>query len=405
MRTSRRARAGFTLIELLVVIAIIGVLISLLLPAVQKVREAALRTKCINNLKQIGLALHNYHNEYLSFPKGVWNGLPFVYSNVRTNTLGGTWFLSLLPYVEENNVYRALNLDENAPGGPGSNNPQNATVFQERGPISLFICPASELPKLTAFPATDPRVRPNICIPTYAGIAGADMGWIEGGQHRWTALPDPTVPGRSPVRPSGTVAGNSPIIYGMYGGDSTSGCLIANVGVQIKQITDGTSSTLIVGEQSDWGKNHGHNYDIRSCAGTGGFLGCGIVNIPHYDATLQFDWDATHHYTATPSLTSIRYAINYKDVSNPPGQTHDTWSQSWKPNSDATGPTTYSGLKNTNDENIGANMPLQSVHPGGATVLWADGHVSFLNETVDSSPNGLLERLCNRNDGLEAAEY
>src|ERR1051325_315140 len=88
---SRQRRAGFTLIELLVVIAIIGVLIGLLLPAVQKVREAANRTKCENSLKQIALACHTYHDSYLNFPGG-----------------GPTFFVPLLPYLEQGNLYQQL---------------------------------------------------------------------------------------------------------------------------------------------------------------------------------------------------------------------------------------------------------------------------------------------------------
>ena len=105
MTRQPRTRRGFTLIELLVVIAIIAILISLLVPAVQKVREAANRTQCINNMKQIGLALHNYQSVYNRMP-----ALYYVYTDPTTGApKGGPVLWMILPFLEQNNLYTAAN--------------------------------------------------------------------------------------------------------------------------------------------------------------------------------------------------------------------------------------------------------------------------------------------------------
>jgi prepilin-type N-terminal cleavage/methylation domain-containing protein/prepilin-type processing-associated H-X9-DG protein len=132
MRRSCRRRFGFTLIELLVVIAIIAILIALLLPAVQQAREAARRTQCKNNLKQLGLAIHNYHDTFLCFPPQMLN----VDTN---NDRRWGWGVSVLPYVDQKALYDALN-----PNGrqiPGADTDYNGAKLL-RQPLAVFVCPS-----------------------------------------------------------------------------------------------------------------------------------------------------------------------------------------------------------------------------------------------------------------------
>lgn len=164
-RRQPNTRRGFTLIELLVVIAIIAVLIALLLPAVQQAREAARRTQCKNNLKQLGLAMHNYHDVFNSFPPGaIWTTVGTAPENSRDAAWGATWGVMILPYIEQGAL--ADLYDSRLPARTGDADTPNNSVTRRH--LAALNCPTH--PGVDTFLTQDFN---GFAKTTYSANAGA----------------------------------------------------------------------------------------------------------------------------------------------------------------------------------------------------------------------------------------
>ncbi len=214
---SVRHHRGFTLIELLVVIAIIAVLIALLLPAVQAAREAARRSQCVNNLKQLGLAMQNYHDSQGTFPIGRM-GLGYTYpKTVTADPNRRTWAFSILPYLEQGAAFQAINFMVSF------YMPQNTTVLNAK--VAGFHCPTD--------PNTDSYETPGTTTQRYEGNYLVNWGNTHYGQDLSPARGGPYT--NPYVGPLGTVAfGGAPFTL--------------NISKSIASIIDGTSNTMLMAE-------------------------------------------------------------------------------------------------------------------------------------------------------------
>jgi prepilin-type N-terminal cleavage/methylation domain-containing protein/prepilin-type processing-associated H-X9-DG protein len=382
MKGIPRTKAGFTLIELLVVIAIIAILIGLLLPAVQKVREAAARMKCQNNLKQIGLSIHNYHDSFNFLPTaGSADGFPISQKPAVGNCGGwkcgeGTnWAVHILPFMEQAALHNRLTFsgdagwtdNQNQPGSSAVNNVnQSANVA-----LPMFRCPSDPKPALIR---NDSNVRDAsgnqvimVTRNSYVAIAGAVNNIDGSGQFLESRNTDSS----SWSKQFGITAWGGLVVPGFS--RITFGAVTA---------ADGLSNTIMISEQADQLKglnaSGGIVSDQYSVTSTGGGLfrghpGGGRSGDNANAMTKSSD-------SRGQTFTTIRYAINRKTG----------WPCGQAPGIGVCG----GGSGTWNSE--GANVPLVSAHSGGVNALRGDGSVSYLR---DSTNLLLLARLATRDDG------
>lgn len=328
-----RGREGFTLVELLVVIAIIGILIALLLPAVQAAREAARRAQCSNNLKQIGLALHNYHDSYKTFPFSYMVYVPNGDLSRIAELNAQCWGTRILPYLEQtalsdqyNDSVAALKLA----GMPLS--PTNLTVIQT--PVAAYTCPSAPGDAKARIYDSDLSVDPSTPFPLTWTAAPSDYCATSGVRGDFASLAYPSGQG-----------GNRDGVLQFIGFDPDAGFQLKLPTSRISDVRDGTSNTFIVGERVGGDELYwrggrmadtGVPWDLFRLTNGGGWGD--ILNGEHWLAGSLYDGKM-----------------------GPDG-----------------GPCP---INCTNRRSAG----FYSFHPGGAQFAMADGSVRFISETIAAS--------------------
>jgi prepilin-type N-terminal cleavage/methylation domain-containing protein/prepilin-type processing-associated H-X9-DG protein len=375
-----RRRTAFTLIELLVVIAIIAVLVGLLLPAVQKVREAANRMSCQNNLKQIALGAHNFHDTNGRFPVGCyipWAKDGFHDTQDFTLPFGPNWAVYLLPYIEQGNLYNSVNVN----AYPGTALPANLTNYPtydrswralRAAVVKTYLCPSDANNQQMYNDPTPPDAPAEVgwARGNYAGTAGfADSDHTTDGANASGNNPfdgsgsDGVVPGN----PSNPPLSKGPIFF-----FSTTG----KNGSRIADITDGTSNTIMFNE-------------VR--AGISPLDSRGVWAMGHPGASLT---EAGRNYNPTPN--------NMLD--SPDGQTYgDELQNCYKFWYYGIGATAGMGcFPNTSGDQMNSGM-ARSLHTGGVNAAFADGSVHFIKNNIDQYTWCILQ---SKNDGqVLTADY
>ena len=338
-KSSTTRQRGFTLIELLVVIAIIAILIALLLPAVQQAREAARRTQCKNNLKQLGLAIHNYHDVYKAFPMGFINDYGRgrnVQGQDYNHKIGGatenrhraqwSWTAYILPYIDQATTFNALGVSDTFAADAFTS---AAVQDVARLPLTAFRCPTDTGPDINTNgeyrPEDTADNRHDIAMSNYVGVADNNEG--NGMQLTHDAR-------------------------------NTNGLFFNDSKIRIRDITDGTSNVLAIGERA-W-ETHNERCNRKQIAGGGTLYISAASNM------------LTHQNRGgSAALGLIGRGLNFDSTQ----ACNNLWD---------------------------IKSMFHSLHTGGAQFVLGDGAVRFISENIDL---GLLRNLAHRDDGNVVGEF
>ena len=338
----RRSRVAFTLVELLVVIAIIGILVALLLPAVQAAREAARRMQCTNNLKQFGLALHNYHDTYKSFPprKG---GTTCSFTTAARNYCNGgrlSAFIPLLPYLEQAGMYSQI---------------------QAGDPLGTLY---------TTYPTGGPHVPP-----------GGPCGWCS--WTPWNVAPGITLcPSDGPVFNQSTQTRTNnyafcvgDMVTNALNSETPRGVFGRRIGTKMGDIKDGTSNTIMMSERLK--ANFGISTVVAGQVENGLGLAVGVAGVTITPNVCLAVSDGKYYRAGL--LVKGRFGSLWTD-----GQTERVgFTTVLPPNAPSCTDDT-----NVNADSVNLIYPPSSNHPGGVEVLMGDGAVRFISSTVNTGVLG-----------------
>jgi len=340
-------KRGFTLIELLVVIAIIAILIALLLPAVQQAREASRRSACKNNMKQLGLALHNYNETHGVLPPGCINGAgsAALGNQVATNGLNHTGFTLLLPFIDQGPLYNKWNFNiasggaingyftAVAGGWPNANTPLGQNI------LPAFLCPSDE--------GQTPEDRTD---NSWMATAAARSNYLFCGGSHYSGWPGNGLYSTYRESANAMANGKTTQSQGMFG---------FNGAAKFKAVTDGLSNSIAMTEGCIYGRRDDAYSPLWA---QHRYAGSFAMNHPNIDPN---------------HINNKRYHIN--------------------------GPYDVAGATggSVNDDRI-LHSVASSVHEGGIHVLMGDGSVRFLSENMDNTQYALLTRI---HDGQVVGEF